>query len=222
MVTCLAGNLVTMAEEQKPTPDMEQATERNQEEEVTREPASQDCEKEQEQEQEQEHAAGEESETEEEPEAEQPAKELEKEQEEKDDPDAMSDDPMEGEEEFDSSLEFQGQLATISDTSLPLADRLSKTLQLLQEEGRLLQESSLKDYERLEHLKDALTCATYIGEEFESNVAGMCRDMGGVREALEDIQASVDKKLTNEGLMSWLSGPAAHPAGKINDWKPYL
>ena len=50
---------------------------------------------------------------------------------------------------------------------------------------------------------------------FETELAPICRDMAGIRKTLEDIQATVDTKLTNEGLMSWVKGPQAHPAGNV-------
>ena len=103
---------------------------------------------------------------------------------------------------------------TVTDDSAPLSERLSRSLELLQDAHEDLKAGPLKEYGGLEALKEALSCVKVVGEEFERDYLGMCRDMGAIREVLEDIQGTVTSKLTNEGLHSWLDGPPAHPAGE--------
>ena len=72
----------------------------------------------------------------------------------------------------------------------------------------------MKDYNHLEDLKESLQCANVISDEFEREYLVMCRNMGSIRKVLEDMQVTVNNKMMNEGLQSWLDGPPAHPAGE--------
>ena len=85
---------------------------------------------------------------------------------------------------------------------------------MLQEEHESLKQVHMKDYTKLGYLKETMDWAGKIGTDFEEEIVGMCENVGGIRQVMEDIQVTVANKLNNEGLHSWLQEPRAHPAGR--------
>ena len=84
----------------------------------------------------------------------------------------------------------------------------------LTSEHKILKENHFKDYDNLASFKDLVSETNEMCTEYEEQIMTLCGKMKEVREVLNSLQATIDKKLVEEGLLSWLGENRAHPAGE--------
>ena len=109
---------------------------------------------------------------------------------------------------------------TIEGNGIGHITQLAKTFEILTEklveEHSALKDTHFKDYTRLGDLKQVLGETDNACKSYHEAAKKLTWQVGKVRESLVAIRNSIDKKLGDEGLYSWLTEPLSHPAGELS------
>ncbi len=125
----------------------------------------------------------------------------------------------EGEEDLDEEIAYNIHTndKLNAQNGLNYMKDLSQTFELLTtklgDEQIVLKDTHFKDYTRLDALKDVLHQTDEVCKEYYDAGAKLAWQMGKMRDILVTIRSTVDKKLGDEGLYSWLADSIAHTAG---------
>ena len=96
-----------------------------------------------------------------------------------------------------------------------LADWILHIKDSLSSEHKALKENHFKDYKNLDSFKGLVAQTDEMCREYEEQIMTLCMKIREVREVLNNLQTTIDKKLVEEGLLSWLpEDTRAHPAGR--------
>ena len=87
---------------------------------------------------------------------------------------------------------------------LELTDWIEQVKNILKSEHEVLKQIEFKDYQNLDELKETLSDTVRICKEYDDHVAVLSAGMGDLRVVLKDLNSTIDKKLSQEGLKGWL------------------
>ena len=99
-------------------------------------------------------------------------------------------------------------LAAYKDVLTTLADLVDK-------ENVHLKAQHFKDYDRWSNINDVMTQTFDVCQEYHRTMTQVTWAMSRLRQQLVNLRNTMDSKLTDEGLYSWIEGPLAHPSGMI-------
>ena len=97
-----------------------------------------------------------------------------------------------------------------------LGQRLSEVAEKLAQEQKTLKETHLKEYNGLPTLQQSLGDTSKLCKEYHETVGQLSGYIGQLRDLLSSIAHTLERKLGDEGLYSWIDGPRAHPAGRVD------
>lgn len=100
------------------------------------------------------------------------------------------------------------------ESNMTLLEQLQQLTQEADEEKSIIQETHFKDYSRLEELNVLSSKTEKLCSGCEQEMAQLGEGLEGLKTSLSQLKDSIDKRLTNDGLMSWLDTPKPHPEGK--------
>ena len=96
-----------------------------------------------------------------------------------------------------------------------LGQRLATLADVLTEEETVIRDTHLKNYVRLPNLKRLLVDVEVACKEYHHVIGQLSSYVNRIQGILCNLSHIVDKKLSNEGLYSWLDGPPSSQAGKL-------
>ena len=94
-----------------------------------------------------------------------------------------------------------------------LISKLTKVIKNLQEEESGLRKSHFRDYERLEDLKVTVGCTRKVCEDYKSYIMEYREGVKTLRETLLCFQTTIEAKLKDEDLSSWITGKKSPAEG---------
>lgn len=98
-----------------------------------------------------------------------------------------------------------------------LIKRLSVVSTDLCHEHDKLQASHLSENADFDELKEALRQVGALGHETQTPLVQIGDHLCRVRETLTGINKTIERKLTDEGLKSWMNRTSTHHEGKVTD-----
>ena len=102
----------------------------------------------------------------------------------------------------------------MSNTISKMSEWMEEIKTNLKLEYRVLIQTMFKDYENLNELKQVLIDTTSMCNEYDNYVEELCEKMSEVKGILKNINITMDKKLSEEGLKSWMGDSANYDLGK--------
>ena len=113
-----------------------------------------------------------------------------------------------------SAYQNESNSPTITNTSLNISEWMEEIKTNLKLEYRVLIQTMFKDYENLNELKQVLIDTTSMCNEYDNYIAKLCEKMIEVKGTLKQLHLTMDKKLSEEGLKSWMGDSANYDLGK--------
>ena len=96
---------------------------------------------------------------------------------------------------------------------LELIGWLEQVKNNLKSEHKVLKQTEFKDYQNLDELKGTLSDTVRMCKEYDDHVAVLSAGMGVIRGVLKDLNSTLDKKLSQEGLKGWIRESSDHETG---------
>ena len=103
----------------------------------------------------------------------------------------------------------------MNNANLDISEWMEKIKTNLKLENRVLIQTMFKDYENLNELKQVLIDTTSLCKEYDKHVAELCEKMSDVKGILKNLHVTMDKKLSEEGLKSWMGDSTNYDLGKV-------
>ena len=97
---------------------------------------------------------------------------------------------------------------------LGLTDWIEKVKNNLKAEHRALKQAEFKDYQNLNELKESLKDTVRMCKEHDDHLTVLCTGMGDIRGILKELNNTIDKKLSQEGLKGWISESTDYDTGE--------
>ena len=117
-------------------------------------------------------------------------------------------------EELKEQEEFSKKLDSTEDTSVSVTERLEVISEMLDAEREHLLETPLKDYSRLERLTSVIHSSKLVCKDYENTMLQMSEKINQVNQVINAINKTVERKITNEGVLSWAEQLRTDPSGK--------
>ena len=103
----------------------------------------------------------------------------------------------------------------MNNTNLDIFEWMENIKTNLKLENRVLIETMFKDYENLNELKQVLIDTTSLCKEYDKHIVELCEKMSEMKVILKHLHVTMDKKLSEEGLKSWMGDSTNYDLGKV-------
>lgn len=108
---------------------------------------------------------------------------------------------------------LQNTLNKIEDESISLQLRIDMLNDSINSECTHLSSTPLKDYERLQYLKQIMSCSNNVCKKVEDTLVHMNSNMVRVNQSISEMKKAIDKKMSSEGLLTWAEQLKTDPSG---------
>ena len=113
-----------------------------------------------------------------------------------------------------SAYQNESNSPTMNNTSLNISEWMEEIKTNLKLEYRVLMQTVFKDYENMNELKQVLLDTTSMCNEYDNYIAKLCEKMIEVKGTLKQLHMTMNKKLSEEGLKSWMGDSTNYDLGK--------
>ncbi|ELU09375.1 hypothetical protein CAPTEDRAFT_221873 [Capitella teleta] len=96
--------------------------------------------------------------------------------------------------------------------AMTLLMKIEKLMTMIEAEKGIIEETHFKDYDRLDHLRSVSDQTQVVCQQCEEKMEILGKGLQGLKSSLTQIKDQMDKRITNDGLMSWLDTPKPHPS----------
>ena len=102
----------------------------------------------------------------------------------------------------------------VNNTSLDISEWMEEIKTNLKLEHSVLIQTLFKDYENLNELKQVVINTTKMCKEYDNHLTELCEKIREVKGILKNLHVTMDKKLSEEGLKSWMGDSTNYDLGK--------